>query len=246
MQRLNRRARASCPRRSAFAFSPPAIPGVGTSGGVTFMLEDRTGAGRRVPRRATPTSSSPRRASGPSSPRSSRTFIPSVAAGLRRRRPRQGAQAGRRPEHGVQDAPGVHGRRLRELLQPLRTRLAGVRAGRGRVPDAGARTSASSTCATAKGEPVPLSALVTHGADVRAGVHDALQRVPERRRSTLRPKPGYSSGQGMAALEEVFARDACRREMGFDYIGHVVPGEGGGAGRARRASSSASRCSWCS
>jgi len=29
----------------AFALSPPAIPGVGTSGGVTFMLEDRSGSG---------------------------------------------------------------------------------------------------------------------------------------------------------------------------------------------------------
>ena len=28
----------------AFSFPPPAIPGVGTSGGVTFVLEDRTGA----------------------------------------------------------------------------------------------------------------------------------------------------------------------------------------------------------
>src|SRR6516164_5366589 len=28
-----------------FAFSPPAIPGVGTSGGVTFVLEDRSGKG---------------------------------------------------------------------------------------------------------------------------------------------------------------------------------------------------------
>src|SRR4029077_14837778 len=27
----------------AFAFSPPAIPGIGTSGGVTFMLQDRSG-----------------------------------------------------------------------------------------------------------------------------------------------------------------------------------------------------------
>src|SRR5262249_18202962 len=28
----------------AFSFPPPAIPGVGTSGGVTFVLEDRSGA----------------------------------------------------------------------------------------------------------------------------------------------------------------------------------------------------------
>ncbi|MGB8464376.1 MAG: efflux RND transporter permease subunit, partial [Terrimicrobiaceae bacterium] len=28
---------------TAFAFSPPAIPGIGSSGGVTFMLQDRSG-----------------------------------------------------------------------------------------------------------------------------------------------------------------------------------------------------------
>ena len=32
------------PDGMAFSFPPPAIPGVGTSGGVTFMLEDRSGA----------------------------------------------------------------------------------------------------------------------------------------------------------------------------------------------------------
>ena len=33
------------PGAMGFAFSPPAIPGVGASGGVTFILEDRTGQG---------------------------------------------------------------------------------------------------------------------------------------------------------------------------------------------------------
>ena len=33
------------PRRHAFSFPPPAIPGVGTSGGVTLVLEDRSGGG---------------------------------------------------------------------------------------------------------------------------------------------------------------------------------------------------------
>ncbi len=33
----------------AFSFPPPAIPGVGTSGGVTFMLEDRSAARPGVP-----------------------------------------------------------------------------------------------------------------------------------------------------------------------------------------------------
>ena len=31
------------PSARAFAFSPPAIPGIGTSGGVTFLLQDRSG-----------------------------------------------------------------------------------------------------------------------------------------------------------------------------------------------------------
>src|SRR5260370_39932825 len=31
------------PKAIAFDFSPPAIPGVGTSGGFTFVLEDRAG-----------------------------------------------------------------------------------------------------------------------------------------------------------------------------------------------------------
>jgi HAE1 family hydrophobic/amphiphilic exporter-1 len=36
---------AQIPGAVGFAFPPPAIPGVGTSGGVTFVLEDRTGKG---------------------------------------------------------------------------------------------------------------------------------------------------------------------------------------------------------
>ena len=38
-------AMSKIPGAIGFAFSPPAIPGVGTSGGVTFILEDRSGKG---------------------------------------------------------------------------------------------------------------------------------------------------------------------------------------------------------
>src|SRR5947209_15359370 len=41
-QSINRKV-ASLPQGVAFSFSPPAIPGVGTSGGFTFILEDRSG-----------------------------------------------------------------------------------------------------------------------------------------------------------------------------------------------------------
>ena len=46
MAHLNREL-AQLPEAIAFAFPPPAIPGVGTSGGVTFMLQDRAGQGHR-------------------------------------------------------------------------------------------------------------------------------------------------------------------------------------------------------
>src|SRR5512139_2328221 len=44
MTHVNREL-ARLPQTEAFAFSPPAIPGIGTSGGLTFMLEDRVGKG---------------------------------------------------------------------------------------------------------------------------------------------------------------------------------------------------------
>ncbi|MFN9954367.1 MAG: efflux RND transporter permease subunit, partial [bacterium] len=42
MRRVNAQL-AVLPSAMAFAFSPPAIPGVGTSGGVNFILQDRSG-----------------------------------------------------------------------------------------------------------------------------------------------------------------------------------------------------------
>ena len=41
-QSINQKLSA-IPDGVGFAFPPPAIPGIGTSGGVTFMLEDRAG-----------------------------------------------------------------------------------------------------------------------------------------------------------------------------------------------------------
>ena len=35
---------AKIPEATAFAFPPPSVPGIGTSGGFTFMLEDRSGS----------------------------------------------------------------------------------------------------------------------------------------------------------------------------------------------------------
>jgi hydrophobic/amphiphilic exporter-1 (mainly G- bacteria), HAE1 family len=40
---INKRLAMMADPTAAFAFPPPAIPGIGTAGGVTFMLEDRSG-----------------------------------------------------------------------------------------------------------------------------------------------------------------------------------------------------------
>ena len=42
MAHLNREL-ANCPQGIAFAFSPPAIPGIGLAGGATLVPEDRAG-----------------------------------------------------------------------------------------------------------------------------------------------------------------------------------------------------------
>jgi HAE1 family hydrophobic/amphiphilic exporter-1 len=43
MWSLNQKLRAEIPEAIAFAFGPPAIPGLGTAGGFTLMLQDRSG-----------------------------------------------------------------------------------------------------------------------------------------------------------------------------------------------------------
>ena len=43
MRSLNKKMREEIPEAIAFAFGPPAIPGLGTAGGFTFMLQDRSG-----------------------------------------------------------------------------------------------------------------------------------------------------------------------------------------------------------
>jgi HAE1 family hydrophobic/amphiphilic exporter-1 len=43
MQTLNKKLQTEIPEAIAFAFGPPAIPGLGTAGGFTLMLQDRSG-----------------------------------------------------------------------------------------------------------------------------------------------------------------------------------------------------------
>ena len=120
------------PAGVGFAFSPPAIPGVGTAGGFTFMLEDRSGGDIQFLTRNLNTFMEAARDRQPQ-----HHFPVQRSAGVRRRRPRQGSQAGSKPERRLPHRAGFHGRILHQLLQSLWPPVAGLYRSRGRRPRQG-------------------------------------------------------------------------------------------------------------
>ncbi|GKS59353.1 multidrug efflux RND transporter permease subunit [Nitrospira sp.] len=211
---LNKRLH-ELPGALAFAFPPPAIPGVGTSGGVTFMLEDRGGRSFEflaeqherfldaVQKRS-------------EMARVVTTLIPST--------PQYFAAVDR-------DKTLKQGVEIRNVYRTLQTFMGGSFVNYfnrfGRVwqvyveAEPGYRTKAEQVgefyVRNLEGGMVPLSTLVTmqpvSGPEftVRFNEYRAAQ-------ITAMAAPGYSSRQVMAALEEVFA-DTMPEGMGFDYMG---------------------------
>ena len=115
------------------------------------------------------------------------------AAGLRRRGPRQAAQAGRAGRRRLPDAAGLPRRHLREPVQPLRTAVARLPAGggggparaRGHRPLPRAQRRRKHAAAHDRGEPQ---------AHLRAGVHPALQPLSAPPRSPASPPPATAPG----------------------------------------------------
>ncbi len=203
------------PEALAFAFPPPAIPGIGTAGGVTFILEDRSGG--TVEFLASNTEKfMAAAAKRPEFSRVTTTFLPSV------------------PQLGVEvniEKVLKQDVQLESVYQTLQAFLGGAfinyfnRFGlqwqvylaadgdfRNTIRNLGlfyVRNNA--------GQPVPLSALVdvTHRNGPEFTMRYNMFRCAQINASTA---PGYSSGQGMAALEQVFA-ETMPPEMGFDYFG---------------------------
>ena len=199
----------------AFSFPPPAIPGVGASGGFTFMLEDRAGkdpqflsenlekflaALRKRPELATVyTTALP--------------TVPQVYVDVDR--PRVIAQ-------GVQ---------LADVYKTLQTFMGGLlvnyfnRFGRQWQvyvqAEGDYRTRAENLgqfyVTNDSGQPVPLGALTSIKA--RTGPEFTLRynlyRCAQINGSAA---PGYSSSQALKALEETFA-NTMPAEMGYDYMG---------------------------
>jgi HAE1 family hydrophobic/amphiphilic exporter-1 len=199
----------------AFAFPPPAIPGVGTSGGFQFILEDRTGKDVAFLAKNMKTfldAARKRPELGTLIP----TFLPNV--------PQVFVDVDR-------DKVVKQGIDLGQVYQTLQTFMGGFfvnyfnRFGRTWQvyieAEGDYRTDAKNVgqffVRNANGDAVPLDAIST--IKNIAGPEFTL-RYNEYRSAQINGSaaPGYSSNQAMAALEEVF-RQTMPNEMGYDYLG---------------------------
>ncbi len=213
-QRINREL-SQIPEGIAFSFSPPAIPGVGTSGGFTFALEDR--AGRDVQFLASNLQTFLTAArKRPEIAGLNTTFLSSV--------PQQFIDVDR-------DKVIKQGVPVSDVYKTIQAFMGGLfinyfnRFGRQWQvyieAEGDYRTRAENVgqffVRNNRNEMVPLSALTRF--EPRPGPEFTM-RFNEYRAAQINgaAAPGYSAGQAMAALEEVFAQ-TMPREMGFDYMG---------------------------
>jgi HAE1 family hydrophobic/amphiphilic exporter-1 len=212
--RLNQEL-SKIPEAVAFGFSPPAIPGVGTSGGFTFILEDRSGSevkflADNLNKFMTAARKRPEIGS------LSTTFLPSV--------PQQFVTVDR-------DKVIKQGVAVNDVYRTIQAFMGGLfinyfnRFGRQWQvyieAEGDYRTKPENVgqfyVRNAAGEMVPLSALTRF--DSGAGPEFTM-RFNEYRSAQLNGSaaPGFSSNQAMKALEETFAQ-TMPAQMGYDYSG---------------------------
>jgi len=206
---------SSLPEGVAFSFSPPAIPGIGNSGGFTFVLEDRAG---RDPEFLSSNLNSflteaRKRPELTGLSTTSLANVPQLYANVDREKViKQGVP-------------------VKAVYQTLQAFMGGLfvdyfnRFGRQWQvyieADGDYRTKAENVSQfyvrNDKGGMVPLGSVTRF--ESRSGPEFTM-RFNEYRAAQINgaAAPGYSSGQAMAALEDVFHK-TMPREMGFDYLG---------------------------
>jgi HAE1 family hydrophobic/amphiphilic exporter-1 len=214
MARLNAKM-SRIPGAIGFAFSPPAIPGVGASGGVTFILEDRTGQGGNFLAANLKTFLEAAR-KRPELAGIFTTALPSVPQ----------VYVNVDPDQVLQQ-----GVRLQDVYQTMQCFMGGAfvnyfnRFGRQWQvyvqAEGDYRTKAQNLgqfyVLNDSSNMVPLAAVTsvktTQGPEftMRYNLHQAAQ-------INASAKPGYSSAQAMKAMEEVFA-ETMPPGMGYDYMG---------------------------
>jgi hydrophobic/amphiphilic exporter-1 (mainly G- bacteria), HAE1 family len=203
------------PTAVAFGFSPPAIPGVGTAGGFTFILEDRSGSDIQFLAKNLSTFLDAAR-KRPEIASLSTTFLSNV--------PQQFVEVDR-------DKVLKQGVALNDVYRTIQAFMGGYfinyfnRFGRqwqvyieAEGEDrAKAENVGQFYVRNKNGENVPLSTLTT--VQPRSGPEFTL-RFNEYRSAQINGSaaPGYSADQATAALEDVF-KQTMPREMGFDYSG---------------------------
>jgi HAE1 family hydrophobic/amphiphilic exporter-1 len=212
--RLNQQL-SKMPEGIAFGFSPPAIPGVGTAGGFTFILEDRSGSDLQFLAKNLATFLEAAR-KRPEIASLSTTFLASV--------PQEFVQVDR-------DKVLKQGVALGDVYKTIQAFMGGYfinyfnRFGRqwqvyieAEGEDrARAENVGQFYVRNKNGESVPLSTLTS--IQPRLGPEFTL-RFNEYRSAQINGSaaPGYSSDQATNALEDVF-KLTMPREMGFDYSG---------------------------
>jgi hydrophobic/amphiphilic exporter-1 (mainly G- bacteria), HAE1 family len=203
------------PEAFAFPITPPAIPGVGSSGGFTFVLEDRSGGSteefaKNVFKFAAAAGKRPELV-GVSS-----AFLPNVPQLYvdvdREKASRQGVAIGDIYSTLQTFMGGYLVNYFNRFGRQWQVYLAAEGEYRTKAADIGSFYVQNSAKTM-----VPLSALTTM--QRRTGSEFNF-RYNEYRATQIfgAAAPGYSSGQAMAALEEVFAQ-TMPSNMAFDYTG---------------------------
>src|SRR5712671_6734662 len=203
------------PQGTAFSFSPPAIPGVGTSGGFQFVLEDR--AGRDVPFLAANLDKFLAAArKRPEIGSISTTFLPSVPQKFvevdREKVLKQGVQISDVYNTIQAYMGGLFINYFNDFGRTWQVYVEAEAPYRANMENLGQFYVRNN-----RGDRVPLSALTRF--ESRSGPEFTM-RYNEYRSAQINGSaaPGYSSDQATAALEEVF-KQTMPREMGYDYMG---------------------------
>ena len=203
------------PQALVFSFAPPAIPGVGTAGGFTFLLEDRSGSDIQFLARNLGAFLEAAR-KRPEIGSINTTFLPAV--------PQKFIDVDR-------DKVLKQGVNLTDVYRTIQAFMGGYfinyfnRFGRQWQvyieAEAQDRADINNVgrfyVLNNKGQSVPLSTLTTINSRVGP---EFTQRFNEYRSAQINGSaaPGYSADQATNALEEVF-KQTMPREMGFDYSG---------------------------
>jgi multidrug efflux pump len=223
VDRINGELRQVVPEAIAFAVMPPSIPGLGSQGGFSFWMQDRSGGSLEFLNQNVQKFLEAARAGGRD------VAVHGVgAAALCRRRPRQSPETGRRARRRLSDDAGVPRRSVRESVQPLRPSVACLPAGGGRRPPDPVGDLAVLRAQQRRLDGAALDAR-NHQTGVRAAVHQSIQRLPRRPDQRDR-RGGLQLGPGTQRARRGREPDAAAGDQ-LRLVGARVSGKEGGWNR---------------